>query len=58
MLISCWSAKGGSGTTVVAASLAILLSRGEPAGAVLASDVVIRASCGCEPLSDEEEEFQ
>jgi hypothetical protein len=28
----------------------------EPAAAVLASDVVIRASCGCEPLSDEEEE--
>jgi MinD-like ATPase involved in chromosome partitioning or flagellar assembly len=36
VLISCWSAKGGSGTTVVAASLAILLSRGDPAGAVLA----------------------
>jgi MinD-like ATPase involved in chromosome partitioning or flagellar assembly len=36
VLISCWSAKGGSGTTVVAASLAILLSRGEPAGAILA----------------------
>lgn len=36
MLISCWSAKGGSGTTVVAASLAILLSRGAPGGAVLA----------------------
>jgi len=28
----------------------------EPAATVLASDVVIRASCGCEPLSDEEEE--
>jgi pilus assembly protein CpaE len=36
VLISCWSAKGGSGTTVVAASLAILLARGEPEGAVLA----------------------
>jgi MinD-like ATPase involved in chromosome partitioning or flagellar assembly len=36
MLISCWSAKGGSGATVVAASLAILLSRDDSAGAVLA----------------------
>jgi cellulose biosynthesis protein BcsQ len=30
MLIACWSAKGGSGTTVVAASLAALLSRHQP----------------------------
>ena len=36
MLISCWSAKGGSGTTVVAASLAILLARNGPGGAILA----------------------
>ena len=27
MLLSCWSAKGGSGTTVVAASLALVLAR-------------------------------
>lgn len=27
MFISCWSAKGGSGTTVVAATLALLLAR-------------------------------
>lgn len=27
MLIACWSVKGGSGTTVVAASLAVLLAR-------------------------------
>lgn len=27
MLITCWSVKGGSGTTVVAASLAVLLAR-------------------------------
>lgn len=36
MLISCWSAKGGSGATVVAASLAILLARDDTGGAVLA----------------------
>jgi len=36
MLIACWSSKGGSGTTVVAASLSLLLSRREPGGAVLA----------------------
>ncbi len=29
MFISCWSAKGGSGTTVVAATLALLLARSE-----------------------------
>ena len=27
MLIACWSVKGGSGTTVVAAALALLLAR-------------------------------
>jgi hypothetical protein len=32
---SCWSAKGGSGTTVVAASLALLLARTDAAGALL-----------------------
>jgi len=36
MLIACWSSKGGAGTTVVAASLALLLARRDPAGAVLA----------------------
>lgn len=36
MLISCWSAKGGSGTTVVATSLALLLAARSPAGALLA----------------------
>lgn len=35
MLIACWSAKGGVGTTVVAAALAILLARRTPAGALL-----------------------
>jgi hypothetical protein len=36
LLTACWSSKGGSGTTVVAASLGLLLARREPAGAVLA----------------------
>jgi MinD-like ATPase involved in chromosome partitioning or flagellar assembly len=36
VLISCWSSKGGAGTTVVAASLALLLARRGPAGALLA----------------------
>jgi MinD-like ATPase involved in chromosome partitioning or flagellar assembly len=36
MLVACWSSKGGSGTTVVAASLALLLAAREPNGAVLA----------------------
>jgi MinD superfamily P-loop ATPase len=35
MLVACWSVKGGVGTTVVAASLALLLARRRP-GAVLA----------------------
>ncbi len=34
MLVCCWSAKGGSGTTVVACALALLLGRSE-GGAVL-----------------------
>ena len=34
MLIACWSVKGGSGTTVVAASLALVLAR-RPGGALL-----------------------
>lgn len=37
MLVACWSAKGGSGTTVVAASLATLLAR--PSGASLVVDL-------------------
>jgi hypothetical protein len=34
VLITCWSAKGGSGTTVVAASLAVLFARSAPEGAL------------------------
>ena len=51
MLISCWSAKGGVGTTVVAAGLALVLAAKEPAGAVLvdlAGDVP--AVLGLDPL--------
>ena len=36
MLVACWSVKGGVGTTVVAASLALLMAARSPAGAVLA----------------------
>ena len=36
MLVACWSAKGGSGTTVVAAGLAAVLARSSSSGAVLA----------------------
>jgi len=36
MLVACWSVKGGVGTTVVAASLALLLARRGRPGAVLA----------------------
>jgi MinD-like ATPase involved in chromosome partitioning or flagellar assembly len=35
MIITCWSVKGGSGTTVVAASLALLLGRRNENGALL-----------------------
>lgn len=35
MLVACWSSKGGSGTTVVAASLALLLAHRHPGGALL-----------------------
>lgn len=35
MIITCWSVKGGSGTTVVAASLALLLGRRSEQGALL-----------------------
>ncbi|MGH9118610.1 MAG: hypothetical protein ACRD0A_12275 [Acidimicrobiales bacterium] len=48
MLISCWSAKGGVGTTVVAAALAVHLARREPAGVLaldLAGDLPIALGC-------------
>jgi hypothetical protein len=35
LLISCWSAKGGCGTTVVSVALALLLARSASAGALL-----------------------
>lgn len=35
MLIALWSAKGGSGTTVVATALATVLAKSSPAGALL-----------------------
>lgn len=35
MFVACWSVKGGSGTTVVATALALLLARSSPAGALL-----------------------
>lgn len=36
MLVACWSVKGGVGTTVIAAALALVLAARSPAGAVLA----------------------
>ena len=35
MLVSCWSAKGGAGTTVVAAALALVSARASSEGALL-----------------------
>lgn len=35
MFVACWSAKGGSGTTVVAAALALVLSRSTDGGALV-----------------------
>lgn len=35
MLVACWSVKGGSGTTVVAAALGLVLASSTPRGAVL-----------------------
>jgi hypothetical protein len=35
VLVACWSVKGGSGTTVVAAALGVLLSSAAPHGATL-----------------------
>jgi len=36
VLVACWSAKGGSGTTTVAAELALVLAPRSPAGVLLA----------------------
>jgi MinD-like ATPase involved in chromosome partitioning or flagellar assembly len=36
VLIACWSSKGGSGTTVVSATLALLLARSSPGDVLLA----------------------
>ena len=36
MLVACWSVKGGAGTTVISASLALLLAQSAPSGALLA----------------------
>lgn len=36
MLVACWSAKGGAGTSVVAAALALLAARRSSRGAILA----------------------
>jgi MinD-like ATPase involved in chromosome partitioning or flagellar assembly len=36
VLIACWSSKGGSGTTVVTASLSLVLAAASPRGAVFA----------------------
>jgi hypothetical protein len=36
MLLACWSSKGGAGTTVVAAALALVLGRSSADGALLA----------------------
>jgi MinD-like ATPase involved in chromosome partitioning or flagellar assembly len=36
VLIACWAAKGGAGTTVVATALARVLASGSPSGALLA----------------------
>jgi hypothetical protein len=51
VLIACWSTKGGAGTTVVAASLGLLLARSASAGAAvvdLAGDVP--AALGLPPI--------
>jgi len=44
VLVCCWSSKGGSGTTVIAAALTVLLGRRSPAGALavdLAGDLPV-----------------
>ena len=45
MLVACWSAKGGSGTTVVAAALAAVLARSSSSGAVLVDQGDPGTSC-------------
>lgn len=52
MLIACWSVKGGSGTTVVATALALLLARSTEAGVILGDlGGDVPAACGVpEPL--------
>ena len=54
MLIACWSAKGGSGTTVVATALAITLARRSTAGDVLLVDLAgdVPAVLGLQPPAD------
>jgi MinD-like ATPase involved in chromosome partitioning or flagellar assembly len=52
VVVCCWSAKGGAGTTVVAAALAVLLARTAPAGALLvdlAGDALAVAGCPDDP---------
>ncbi|MGH9246054.1 MAG: hypothetical protein ACRD29_17400, partial [Acidimicrobiales bacterium] len=52
MLVSCWSTKGGAGTTVVAAALALLLARSHADGAVivdLAGDVPVALGAADRP---------
>jgi hypothetical protein len=51
VLIACWSAKGGSGTTVVATALALTLARRSTAGDVLLVDLAgdVPAVLGVEP---------
>jgi hypothetical protein len=54
VLIACWSAKGGAGTTVVTAALGLVLARRHPAGALLvdlAGD--LPAALGLPPLPPE-----
>lgn len=45
MVIACWAAKGGAGTTVVAASLALLTARRSPGDAVLVDLAGDAAAC-------------
>lgn len=52
MLVCCWSAKGGAGTTVVATALALVMARSAPGGALLvdlAGDALAVAGLPDEP---------
>lgn len=49
MLTACWSTKGGTGTTVVAAGLALLLARSAPGAAVVDLGGDIPAALGLPP---------